>query len=94
VGYDFRGFGRSQGIKGLIDDFDLILEDSARFCNLIRKMYPHKAIFIGGHSLGGLVAYKLSLMPEFQKIFAGTLLYSPCLKLNSSHKNWLKYFAF
>jgi alpha-beta hydrolase superfamily lysophospholipase len=54
---DFRGMGRSEGVRGDMGSFDDYLGDVTAFVEHLRKKHsiPHKFILLG-HSLGGLVA--------------------------------------
>ncbi len=40
VGYDYRGFGKSEGDRGYIEDFTTHLSDAERFVTLVREVYP------------------------------------------------------
>lgn len=54
---DLRGMGRSEGVRGGIDSFDVYLRDFTSFVEHLRGMnvLPRQFILLG-HSLGGLVA--------------------------------------
>lgn len=79
---DLRGHGRSQGHRGYINDFDNVLVDIDTFLSLVRKDFPHKPLFILGHSAGGLVtvAYMLS-RPD--TAVAGVILSAPALRMHN-----------
>jgi acylglycerol lipase len=83
--YDMVGHGQSGGRRGYIDSFSQVVDDfvslaeSARSVSEIppnRKSIP---IFLGGHSLGGLVAAMAVL--RNQSAYAGLLLSSPAINV-------------
>lgn len=61
VGYDFRGYGKSEGLKGYIENFDYLVSDSEKFMKVTKDIYPTLPVYGVGLSLGGAVAYHLSL---------------------------------
>lgn len=78
VGYDFRGYGKSEGLKGYIGKFDDLISDSEKFIRITKDIYPNVPLYGVGLSLGGAVAYHLSL--KNREIFNGTVLMAPALK--------------
>jgi acylglycerol lipase len=50
--FDYRHHGRSQGDKGGMDDFSLILDDFEIFRKMISQAHPGLKIFLLGHSMG------------------------------------------
>ena len=60
MGYDYLGFGRSEGTRGLIEDKEEFYQDGVRFVQLVRKYYAGKMpeecdlkYYAYGYSLGG-----------------------------------------
>jgi alpha-beta hydrolase superfamily lysophospholipase len=53
IGFDLRGHGRSQGPRGDTPSYDQLLEDIGSRIRRARSMFPHKKVFLYGHSLGG-----------------------------------------
>lgn len=39
VGFDYRGFGRSEGMEGYVDNLKAHLEDCKRFLSIVMPMY-------------------------------------------------------
>lgn len=55
---DHRGHGQTSGVKlGMVDDFDLLVDDVAAFIADERSERP---TFVYGHSMGGLAAVRLA----------------------------------
>ena len=77
-GYDYRGHGKSEGKKSYFQDVEILIKDSILFIDKIREMHPKLPIFIGGGSLGGQIAYKISL--RFPGEYKGVFLLAPALK--------------
>jgi acylglycerol lipase len=91
VAFDFRGHGKSQGIKGYLRDFELLITDTLDFVNEISKLYNNIPLFIMGGSLGGTVAINISLKVP-QKI-SGLILINPALGINSSFEGCIRVFS-
>jgi len=53
--YDQRGFGRSPGKRGYINDFDVLLTDLDAFLAHVKPRIADRPWFLMGHSMGGLV---------------------------------------
>jgi alpha-beta hydrolase superfamily lysophospholipase len=58
LGYDQRGFGRSQGRRAYTDSLDDFLDDLDTFVAAIRERRPCEKIVIVGHSMGGLIVLR------------------------------------
>ena len=54
--YDARGHGRSEGLRGDLENFEEFLLDLDIYIDSIRKEHPELKIVLLGHSMGGLVA--------------------------------------
>jgi alpha-beta hydrolase superfamily lysophospholipase len=67
---DLRGNGQSQGKRGHIDSFAQYTDDLQAALDYTRGQCP-KAHFLGGHSLGGLVAAKIAIEnpPDISGVF-------------------------
>lgn len=89
VGFDQRGFGKSEGVRGYIKDFSTIQNDSSRFLELVRKHYSDQKLFVIGLSLGGLTSYSLGL--NHPEEIDGCVLMAPALKTFHSKASY--YFA-
>jgi acylglycerol lipase len=58
--FDFRHHGRSEGIKGRIDNYGNILRDFDIFIELMGKAHPGLPIFLLGHSMGSSLSLEFA----------------------------------
>lgn len=86
VGFDHRGFGKSEGDPGRIDSLSLHLEDSRLFMDRMCEMYKDLPKFVTGLSMGGMTSFRLSL--ERPERFKGVILMAPAIQ--SIHSGFLK----
>jgi alpha-beta hydrolase superfamily lysophospholipase len=59
--FDLRGHGRSPGPRGHIERWDVLREDLQAFLALVHEHEAGRAVFLMGHSLGGLIALEYVL---------------------------------
>jgi alpha-beta hydrolase superfamily lysophospholipase len=71
VGFDQRGHGKSDGIRGY-ESYDNAMEDITRNIQNARDRYPGIPVFLYGHSLGGnlVLYYALTQKPELKGVIA------------------------
>lgn len=81
-GFDQRGHGRSQGLKGYVEHFSYYLDDLKTFFDMARRDNAGKKIFMVGHSMGGLIATAYAI--EHQDELAGLVVSAALLKVGSS----------
>lgn len=55
-GFDQRGHGHSQGLRGYVEQFSYYVNDLGAFLDIVRNRHRDAKIFIVGHSLGGTIA--------------------------------------
>lgn len=67
---DLRGNGQSEGKRGHIDSFSQYTDDLRAALDYTRGQHP-KAHFLGGHSLGGLIAARVAIEnpPDISGVF-------------------------
>jgi acylglycerol lipase len=70
--FDYRHHGQSEGKKGSIDNFSLILEDFEIFLKMIRKAHPERKVFLFGHSMGASLS--MAFAEKHQSELAGLIL--------------------
>jgi alpha-beta hydrolase superfamily lysophospholipase len=72
---DHRGFGRSEGLRGHIDSYQTLVEDSAAVIREIHKRHPDARIYLLGHSMGGIIATYVAA--RYSDLLAGVLYLNP-----------------
>ena len=55
-GFDQRGHGKSDGVKGYVDRFSHFVDDLDIFLRLVHSRHPDVKTFLVGHSIGGTIA--------------------------------------
>ena len=84
LGYDHRGFGRSEGRRAFISPFDDLLDDLYCFLDEVRKAHPDAPLYLFGHSMGGAVAALFALERPERHRLAGLILSSPAFQSNEA----------
>lgn len=74
-----RGTGWSDGVRGDVEDFDLILGDLRLGLEHARRAFPGKAVFLLGHSAGAALA--LQVAARSVEPLAGLVLVNPAYRL-------------
>jgi acylglycerol lipase len=72
---ELSGHGKSDGIKGLINNYDDLLLDLKNLVQFINYKYPNKHIFLLGESLGGALSIKFSIL--YKDLIKGIVLLAP-----------------
>lgn len=71
--FDLRGHGRSQGLKGHIDNFDLYLDDLEDLIKYLKTKQKMGEYYLFAHSMGALIAWaflrKKSSLQKPSKVF-------------------------
>ena len=81
-GFDQRGHGRSEGLRGYVARFSYYLHDLITFFHMVRHRHRDAKIFIVGHSVGGTIATACAV--HHQDEFAGLILSGAALKPGAS----------
>lgn len=88
LAFDFRGHGKSSGVRGYIENVDLLVQDTIDFVQEISSLYSGIPLFIMGGSIGAAVAVNVAIaMPEK---FCGVILINPALGLNSRFESAIR----
>ena len=79
LGFDLRGHGKSEGLRGHTPSYDTLMDDIGRLLDAAAQRYPGKSQFIYGHSLGGnlVLNYALRRKPRL----AGVVSTSPAIRM-------------
>ena len=72
---DHRGFGRSGGLRGHIDNYRTFVEHIGYIVTEIRKRHPEAGIFLLGHSMGAIFATHFAA--QDQQRLAGVVFLNP-----------------
>jgi acylglycerol lipase len=77
--FDWRGHGKSDGTRGLLPQFDVLLDDCCKFVLEISAQYSNLPLFLAGGSLGACMCIHVQRRITNVK---GMILFSPALKAN------------
>ena len=82
IGFDLRGHGKSEGVRGHASSYDALMEDITDFKTLVEVRYPNLPYFLYGHSMGGnlVLNYCLRCKPDV----VGAIVTGPWLRLASA----------
>jgi acylglycerol lipase len=80
--FDYRGHGKSEGMRSYVDRFDDYLTDLKTFFDRVREKQPDAKIFLVGHSLGATIGVAYAL--EHQQEMAGLIVSGPSLVATST----------
>lgn len=84
---DLRGHGASEGRRGHVRSFDVLLQDLDRFRREVQGLVPFDLpLFLVGHSMGGLVS--LRYLQEYEASFQGAVITSPWLGTAVTIPRW------
>lgn len=78
---DHRGFGRSEGLAGHIDSYDLFVEDTSAIINELRKRHPLGRIYLLGHSMGGI--FTAHVAAKHGDLLTGIIFLNPWIEDSS-----------
>jgi alpha-beta hydrolase superfamily lysophospholipase len=78
-GYDLRGFGRSAGRRGHVDDWRQHHDDLEARIIALRTEHPGLPLIVWGHSVGGLIAAGYVISPIARPLPDLLVLSSPAI---------------
>jgi alpha-beta hydrolase superfamily lysophospholipase len=89
IGWDLRGHGKSDGLRGYAADFDNYVLDYDCFVEEVMNLplIKNKPIFVLGHSMGGLIQ-SCALVEKKYTQFAAQVLSSPLFGLELPVPVW------
>ncbi len=86
-GFDLRGHGMSEGRRGHIGSFNVMLQDLDRFRREVQGLLDMSCpLFIFGHSMGGLIVTRY--LEEYDADLAGGIIMSPWLATAMETPRW------
>ncbi|MHA1143612.1 MAG: alpha/beta fold hydrolase [Candidatus Helarchaeota archaeon] len=77
---DYRGHGLSEGRRGDLKDFKLILDDTHEIIELVKSKHANKPIILLGESMGGCAAVNYQV--QYPNDAECIILFSPAIKMN------------
>jgi acylglycerol lipase len=80
--FDYRGHGKSEGLRSYVDRLSDYLADIKIFFDKVRKEQRRAKIFLVGHSMGGTLAVPYAI--EHQQELAGVITSAPSLVASST----------
>ena len=85
--HDLRGHGMSEGRRGHVRSFDVLLQDLERFRREVNGLIETRCpLYLLGHSMGGLVS--LRYLEVYQPDMAGAIVVSPWLATAVQVPRW------
>lgn len=79
VGFDHRGHGKSEGVRGLVESVDSHKKDCLEFYNKVAPLYPDIPKYAMGLSMGGFSTYLMTY--EHPELFNGAVFFAPAIKM-------------
>jgi alpha-beta hydrolase superfamily lysophospholipase len=72
LGFDHRGHGRSEGKRGHIPGYDLVLQDIDHFIFEAKRQAGDLPVFLYGHSMGGemVLYYAIQRRPDIRGVIS------------------------
>jgi len=90
-GFDYRGHGKSDGLRCYVDRFSDYVSDVRAFFEKVHQEHGNLKIFLVGHSMGATIAVAYAV--QYQRDLAGLIISGVGLKPGSSISPALKAVA-
>ena len=90
-GFDYRGHGKSEGLRGYVDRFSDYVSDVRAFFEKVHQDHTNLKIFLVGHSMGATIAVAYAV--QYQRDLAGLIISGVGLKPGASISPALKAIA-
>lgn len=87
---DSRGHGRSEGIRGHVDNFGQYVEDLNDLIQIAKKNQNVPKVVLLGHSLGGVIALKYCFFQSYQNNLNALILSAPAIAPKMDFEKELK----
>jgi alpha-beta hydrolase superfamily lysophospholipase len=84
IAIDLHGNGRSDGTRGDIASYDVLLDDVGLLLEQAAEKFPNQPLFLYGYSLGGWLVLNYALRRH--PLLAGIISASPWLRLTEYHR--------
>jgi alpha-beta hydrolase superfamily lysophospholipase len=86
VAFDLFGHGKTKGKRGHCPSYEALLEAIDYTINKAEVLFPDKAIYLYGHSLGGNLVINYTLTKN--RVLKGVIATSPFLRLAFNPPKW------
>lgn len=86
LGFDLRGHGQSPGQRGHAPSWDTLLDDIGQLLQDAQQHFPDRALFLYGHSMGGILVLSYALRRKPQ--LCGAIVTSPLLRTAFQPPAW------
>ncbi|MCB1179508.1 MAG: lysophospholipase [Leptospiraceae bacterium] len=90
---DSRGHGRSDGIRGHVDQFQRYIDDLADLIRIAKKEKSVEKVTLLGHSLGGVISLQYATEGFNQDNLEKLIISSPALKVRMDFEKQVKKLA-
>lgn len=88
LGFDLYGHGQSEGKRGVIPSYEILLDDIQICIDKTKEIFPTTPHFLYGHSMGGNLV--LNYLLKRKSDITGAVLTSPWLTLTNQPKTVLQ----
>jgi alpha-beta hydrolase superfamily lysophospholipase len=86
IGFDILGHGKSEGKRGVIPNYDALMQNIGEFLALVQLKFPNIPLVLYGHSMGGNLA--LSYLLRYKPDVKAAIITSPWLRLTHEAPFW------
>jgi len=87
-GFDLRGHGKSEGLRGYVERFSDYLTDLKTFFDIVRSEHEDAKVFLVAHSMGGPIATAYAFLHQHE--LAGLILSGAVMKIPSGRSPVLR----
>lgn len=89
---DSRGHGRSEGIRGHVDQFQLYIDDLAELIHIAKEENNVSKVLLLGHSLGGVIVLQYVSEAYNQDNISALIVSAPALRVKMDLEKEIKKF--
>ena len=85
---DLPGHGRSEGRRGLIPEYEYLMDDISLLLSEAQRRYPKRPVLLYGHSMGGNLVINHAI--RRRPVVSGVIASSPLLRMAFETPLWKK----
>ncbi len=86
LSFDLRGHGKSEGQRGYIPSYDILMNDITLFLKQVKNSFNSSPLYLFGHSFGGNLAINYTLRHNTR--FDGIIASAPLLRTAFDPPTW------